>query len=355
MRNAPDAVMDAAALAAIFGPWADRRGILLAVSGGPDSMALMLLAAQWAKTSPHPPIFAATVDHGLREEARAEAKLVAASAKNLGIPHKTLNWKGEKPATAIQEKAREARYGLLLSHAHKIGADVVMTAHHADDQAETILFRLLRGSGLTGLSGMKAETAREDIVIARPLLGLRKADLVAICHESSQQFVDDPSNVDAHFGRTEMRALLLALEKHGLRAGDLTRLGKRLARADSALAQAAVELHDRAASPPAAGKLDMGALAAAPEEIALRALGLFLETSGAQLPLKLERLEALSEKLRAAVGRGEAEAATLAGLKLKLDRKGALTALKEGPRRRGRSGKERMNSASPENRLSLLK
>jgi tRNA(Ile)-lysidine synthase len=250
------------------------------------------------------------------------------------MPHEVLIWDGEKPKTGIQEKAREARYALLLAHARSVGADVIMTAHHADDQAETILFRLLRGSGLTGLAGMKRETIRDGIAIARPLLDLPKAELVAICRDAGQAFVDDPSNSDSRYARTEMRAVLAALSAYGLDTAGLTRLARRLARADEALALAA-----RAAFASALAKdgamLDLRALADGPEEIFLRVLTLFLENSGARTPLKLERLEALGAKLRTAVAEGESLAATLAGLQLKLDLRGKLCAAGESPRRRG--------------------
>ena len=131
--------------AALLAPYAEEPAILIAVSGGPDSMALLWLAARWARFAGRPRVEAATVDHGLRPEARAEAQMVARAAKQWGVRHHILPWRGEKPVTRMQERARAARYALLEACAHRIGARVVLTAHHADDQAETVLFRLLRG------------------------------------------------------------------------------------------------------------------------------------------------------------------------------------------------------------------
>ncbi|HXZ18039.1 MAG TPA: tRNA lysidine(34) synthetase TilS, partial [Roseiarcus sp.] len=148
-------LLDDAAVDALIAPLATPKATLIAVSGGPDSTALLLMAAEWAARR-GARVFAATVDHGLRPESAAEAAGVALLSAKLSVPHATLVWSGAKPATRLQERAREARYRLLLAHAEKIGADRIATAHHLDDQAETVLFRLLRGSGVSGLKGMGA-------------------------------------------------------------------------------------------------------------------------------------------------------------------------------------------------------
>ena len=162
--------------------------------------------------------------------------MVAEWACRLGLPHATLAWTGAKPKSRIQERARQARYELLFAHAARIGADVVATAHHADDQAETILFRLLRGSGPGGLSGMAASRARLGLTHARPLLQCSKAELIACCAAKAHPFVTDPSNSDPAYARTRMRALAGLLEKEGLSREALLRLGRRAARAEAALA-----------------------------------------------------------------------------------------------------------------------
>jgi tRNA(Ile)-lysidine synthase len=340
------------ALARLFQPWERAGRILLAVSGGPDSMALLHLAAEWSRTVTCPPLFAATVDHGLRPAAQDEARLVARAAQDLGIPHEILHWRGDKPASAIQEKAREARYGLLADLARRLGANVLMTAHHADDQAETILFRLSRGSGVTGLGGMRAESRRDGLILARPLLGLRKAQLVDICRERLQIFAEDPSNADPRYGRVQIRALLAELDAKGVQV-DWTRLGARLSRADEALSAVSETLFERARDRD--GSINFTLLAAEPEEMSLRVLALFLEKAGARLPLSLEKLEALNERLRRAAAEKEISNATLAGLRIELDARGVLHWRKERQRKRGLGPKQEPEKNSPENRLSLSK
>ena len=138
--------------------FAGLRSLVLAVSGGPDSMALMLLATRWLPTaSPAPVVHVATVDHGLRRGSADEAKWVALQAAAMGFPHHTLTWEGDKPATGRQAAAREARYGLLaglIGHLSLPTPAAIAVAHHRDDQAETVLMRLARGSGVDGLAGM---------------------------------------------------------------------------------------------------------------------------------------------------------------------------------------------------------
>ncbi|MGH6852947.1 MAG: tRNA lysidine(34) synthetase TilS, partial [Methylocella sp.] len=213
------------------------RGIVLGVSGGPDSVALMLLAAEWARGgAARPLLHVATVDHGLRKDSRGEAETVARWAAGLALPHAVLVWNGAKPKSRIQERAREARYELLFEYAARIGADHVMTAHHADDQAETILFRLLRGSGVSGLAGMASSSDRNGLILARPLLAHAKADLAALCESRAHPFIDDPSNNDPAYARTRIRRLGRLLAGEGLGRAALLQLGRRAARAEAALA-----------------------------------------------------------------------------------------------------------------------
>ena len=209
---------------ALFAPLGQARTLLVAVSGGPDSTALLIMAAEWARRRGRTRIEAATVDHGLRPESGDEARTVAALCARLGVAHRVLHWKGVKPASRLQERAREARYRLLVDHAKAIGADAILTAHHADDQAETVLFRLLRGSGVAGLRGMDLTTARDGMTIARPLIGLKKSALVAFAQARGAHFVDDPSNDDPRFARTRLRALLTRLCEEGLDAEALDRI-----------------------------------------------------------------------------------------------------------------------------------
>ena len=182
----------------------ERVGI--AVSGGPDSLALLLLAAG-ARSGK---IEAATVEHGLRAESSAEAAMVAATCAGLGVPHRTLlaDWP-EPPATNVQAAARAMRYRLLNEWAVDRGLGAIATAHHADDQAETLLMRLLRGSGVGGLGGTRARRAlSEEVLLIRPLLGWRKSELEAQVREAGLTPADDPSNRDPRHDRSKIRQLL---------------------------------------------------------------------------------------------------------------------------------------------------
>ena len=198
--------------------------LILAVSGGPDSTALLWLAARWraARTS-GPTLIAVTVDHGLRKEAGAEAKAVAKFARHLGIAHRTLRWTGKKPKTGLPQAARMARYRLLAEAARKAGAPAILTAHTLDDQAETVLIRMSRGSGLTGLAGMARVSpvpGRRDgaVRLIRPFLDIAKSRLIATLKAAKIPFADDPTNRDPRFTRARLRGLLPVLAGEGLDA-----------------------------------------------------------------------------------------------------------------------------------------
>jgi tRNA(Ile)-lysidine synthase len=332
---------------ALLAPLTGASGVLIAVSGGPDSVALLGLAARWRAASPAaPPIFAATVDHRLRTEARAEAELVAALAARCGIPHAILNWEGGKPRAGLQEAAREARYDLLAQEARRCGADVLATAHHADDQAETILMRLLRGSGVGGLAGMRPQTRRLGLRLVRPLLGLRKAELVDFCAREGLSFATDPSNADPRFARARLRRLCALLEGEGLAPEHWARLARRAARAEDALRAQADALAAAAVLDRGEGRvvLSMTALAAAPEEACLRLIGAEAARAGEGKPPRLERAEAALSRLLHAHAAGEAFAGTLAGALIRLTGRGALT-IERAPPRRGRAQGRAQESA----------
>lgn len=219
--------------------WSGEGRLGIAVSGGPDSLALLLLAAEVLPGS----VAAATVDHGLRPDAADEAGMVAAICKDRGIPHDILapDWPAP-PSANVQAAAREARYGALAGWAARQGIAVVATAHHADDQAETLLLRLARGAGLTGLAGVRAAThlTDTDITLIRPLLGWRKAELEAIVAGAGLTPANDPSNADARFDRTRARALLRKTD--WIEPPRLAASAAHLAEADEALAWAAAML-----------------------------------------------------------------------------------------------------------------
>lgn len=186
--------------------WPGDAPVGLAVSGGPDSLGLLLLAH-----CVFPGAFmVATVDHGLRSESAAEARLVSAVCEARGIPHETLAI-SLLPGPALQERAREARYAALGQWAIRNGLGAVVTAHHADDQAETLLMRLSRGAGVRGLAAMRGTSrlpGHEKCLLLRPLLGWRRSDLAGIVADAGIEPVFDPSNTDVRFERTRMRARL---------------------------------------------------------------------------------------------------------------------------------------------------
>lgn len=195
------------------------KRLLLAVSGGSDSVAMMRLAAPLAADG-LASIGVATVDHGLRAAARREAETVGAAARDLGFAHEILAWSGPKPSTGLQAAARHARYSLLVRHALDIGAEAILTAHTADDQAETLLMRLARGSGPRGLSAMApasliASGASAPILLLRPLLGVRRATLRAFLAAAEAGFVDDPGNEDLSYERVRIRKTLASLDAAG--------------------------------------------------------------------------------------------------------------------------------------------
>ncbi|WP_035675498.1 tRNA lysidine(34) synthetase TilS, partial [Bradyrhizobium liaoningense] len=180
--------------------------LVLAVSGGPDSVALMWLAARWRRSLARGPLLTVvTIDHGLRREAAREAREVKRLAAGLGLPHRTLRWRGTKPKAGVPAAAREARYRLLADAARAAGASHVLTAHTRDDQAETLLMRLFRGSGLAGLSAMAPLSERDGIVLARPLLDVPKSQLIATLRRAKVDFAEDPTNRDAAFTRPRLR------------------------------------------------------------------------------------------------------------------------------------------------------
>ena len=307
-------------------------GILIAVSGGPDSMALLGLAAEWAKAPRGPPLAAATFDHDLRPGSADEAQIVKIVCERLGIPHTTLKWRGEKPRTRIQETARAKRYEALAEHAKTLGFSHLLTAHHADDQAETILFRLMRGSGIAGLAGMQRVVKRNGIVHARPLLHIAKVELVAYCVAHGLPFVDDPSNIDPRFARTRMRALAAALAHDGMSANDFARFAARAARAEEALVFAARRLRAslNVRSVPGGVEFDAHPLAEAPAELMLRTVMDEITRLG-RAP-RLERVESLADDLRDSILTGRTLRRTLGGTLVTLDADGRLQISLEKPR-----------------------
>jgi tRNA(Ile)-lysidine synthase len=192
-----------------FAPFESRPSVAVAVSGGPDSLALLLLVDRWARERGGVPL-GLTVDHGLRPDSAAEAAQVGMWARARSIAHTVLHWVGEKPRSGIQNAARQARYRLLTEACAARGILHLALAHHVDDQAETVLFRRERGSGSAGLAGMTASRSLGAVRMIRPLLGWPKSALIETCRDFGQDFVEDPSNRSERFARTDLRRRLAA-------------------------------------------------------------------------------------------------------------------------------------------------
>jgi tRNA(Ile)-lysidine synthase len=200
-----------------FMPFEKSPRIAVALSGGADSMALTLLLHDWA-TKRSGSLLALHVDHGLRPDSKKEATWLVRSLKAKGIAVKVLRWQGEKPESAIQDRARRKRYELLQEACRRAGILHLAAAHHLEDQAETFLMRLARSSGPDGLAAMAPERVFRDLRLIRPLLSVPKARLIAFLAKRRQGWVEDPSNQDARFTRVRLRKTLPKLARDGLTA-----------------------------------------------------------------------------------------------------------------------------------------
>lgn len=298
-----------------FGPFEARPHLAVGVSGGADSMALALLADRWARARSGT-IVALTVDHGLRSESGEEARTVGRWLEACGIAHRVLRWRGEKPGHGLPAAAREARYALLGDFCRRRGILHLLLAHHRDDQAETLLLRLARGSGVDGLAAMAPSAERSHYRILRPFLGIERARLEATLRTAGQDWVEDPSNADPAYARARLRALLPRLAQEGLTVPRLAATSARLAHARAALEDVVAVLLARHAAVHPAGfvLLEWAVLDAQPQEVALRLLSrALMAVSGAPYPPRLERLA----RLRAALEAGApGRARTLLGCRI---------------------------------------
>ena len=282
--------------------WRERGRIGLAVSGGPDSLALLLLAHEAV-----PGCFeVATVDHGLRPGSAAEAEMVAALCDRLGVSHTKLT--PTISATGnLQANARTARYAALGDWAGARGLCAIVTAHHADDQAETFLMRLSRGSGVRGLAGMRGVAAvpgHPDIPLLRPLLGWRKDELEVIVTKARIEPARDPSNADPRFERVRVRAGLVA--SPWLDPAALAASAAHLAEADAALDWAAArEWNERVSH----DKTALHYRPLAPRAVQLRVLARAIATLGHEGTPRGAEIARLHEALSAG------GVATLGGVK----------------------------------------
>jgi tRNA(Ile)-lysidine synthase len=311
------------------GPFESRPRVAVAVSGGSDSMALALLAADWAIRRGGA-IAAITVDHGLRAAAAAEARQVGRWLRARGVAHRILCWRPPAGALSggVQAAARAARYALLTDWCRRHGVLHLALAHQQEDQAETLLLRLARGSGLDGLAAMAPITERAGVRLIRPLLPIARTRLRAMLADARQPWIDDPSNDDPAHARIRMRRLLPGLAAEGLDAARLAATAAHLGRARAAIDDAVAELLAKAAIIHPAGyvRLDAAVLRSAPAEVSLRALARCLMAVGgsAYVP-RHDRLDRLHGKMRAGALAG---GATLAGC-LIAPRRGALLVCRE--------------------------
>jgi tRNA(Ile)-lysidine synthase len=338
----------------LFADFKRAGALVLAISGGPDSIALMWLAARWRKAlTLGPELLAVTVDHSLRAESAREAREVKRLARELGLPHRTVRWSGEKPKSGVPAAARTARYRLLASVARQTGASHILTAHTRDDQAETLLMRLLRGSGVGGLAAMARESEREGVLIARPFLNVSKAQLIATLEKAGIGYADDPTNRDTRFTRPRIRAVIEHLSAEGGDARNLARLAARLARANAAievladgaarylalkdLALKDLALKDQttgsrpaAVTPPQHASFEAVAFARLPEEIRLRLLLRAIDRIGHEGPAELGKAEALLAALDGALQKTAATKAATRAMPLKQTLAGAIISLSGG-------------------------
>ncbi len=286
-----------------LGSFQQGETIAIAVSGGPDSMALTRLAQEWAEDCGLS-LVGLTVDHRLRPQAKREAEQVSDWYMGLGLDHHILVWDEGRRVGQLdrspQAAAREARFDLMSSWCREHGVQTLLVAHHADDQVETFVQRLLRGSGVDGLAAMAAKTLRQDVQVVRPLLDRSKADLVATCQAHQQSWIEDPSNEDEQFSRVRVRKLLAALEMEGLNSERLLDTVGHMQRVKEAIDHAVGQVFEEAERPSEAGTLtlDLSVLMAAPEEVGLRCLARCLcQISGANYPPRFDRLSRLYHAL----------------------------------------------------------
>jgi tRNA(Ile)-lysidine synthase len=272
----------------------------VAVSGGGDSLALMVLLADWARATGQETPVVLTVDHGLTPGSDHVAAKVAAVSRGMGLEAQVLSWRGRKPVSDIEGAARAARYRLMGNWCRANETLALYVAHTLEDQAETFLLRLGRGSGVDGLAAMR-EVADypmpgfAQLRVVRPLLSIPRARLRALLAARGLAWHDDAMNSDPRFARTRLRTLMPQLAAAGVAAERIADAARHLARARVALDHNVGSLLAQSSS--TSGKsllLDGGALAAAPREIGLRALArVLMQISARDYRPRFERLESL--------------------------------------------------------------
>jgi tRNA(Ile)-lysidine synthase len=262
-----------------LGPFESRPRLAVAVSGGADSMSLVLLCHRWARAKGGT-AFALSIDHRLRPESASEIRRVGRWLKTRGIPHASLAWQRPdgNPKAALQARARVARYELLGQWCRGRGVLHLALAHHAGDQAETVLMRLARGGGSDGLAGMSAIAARQGVRLIRPLLGIEPARLRATLEAEGQNWIEDPSNANLLFERVRWRRLIPAASVAAL-ASAAREIGHERARRETMLNDLLAGVH---LDPAGFAALPLAALMEVPADAAERALARCLIVIGAE-------------------------------------------------------------------------
>ncbi len=301
-----------------------HKKLALAVSGGPDSTALMWLAAQWVKEQGAKEqagsvcLHVLSIDHGLRDGALADAEQVCRWAKALDLPCEVLRWHHDGPVSGIQEKARAGRYQLMADWCRDNGFEAVVTAHQREDQAETMLMRLARGSGVDGLSAMAERSEIFGLTVYRPLLDISRDTLRVVLENAGHDWLEDPANRNEKFERVRLRNAMSAMteiEQVGIDHQALALSAKRLGRARSALETMTDRFMSKAVTVFNTGhcEIDRSMLEGQPDEIALRALGrLIIWASGTQITVSMAKLE----RLLAALDNDGTDRHTLAGAQI---------------------------------------
>jgi tRNA(Ile)-lysidine synthase len=293
VADAALAAPEFAALMAPFAPFEARPVLAVAVSGGRDSLALALLAQDWAAAR-HGRVHALIVDHGLRPGSAIEASVTRERLAILGIDAEILVWSGDKPSTRIQQAARVARYRLLFEACRQRGILHLMTAHHADDQAETVAMRAARNSGPDGLAGMAAVVEHRDLRLLRPLLAVSRGRLTATIEARGIAWIDDPSNEDRRFERVRIR-------QDGTASGAARDDGRAVR--DRTLAEAALGTLELG---PDGVALDHLALSGLRQEVAERLLSRVVQAvAGRDYPPRRDRLGRAAARLSHGAERGK--------------------------------------------------
>lgn len=315
---------------AAFEPFERQTVMAVAVSGGGDSMALCLLADAWVRRRGGR-VVALTVDHGLRPESGTEAATVGRWMAALGIDHHVLSWQGSKPRSAIQAAARTARYDLLAGWCRQAGVLHLLLGHQLEDQAETFLMRLSRGSGADGLAAMAAVTESAGLRLLRPLLGVSRDRLQATLVLRGQAWLDDPSNRNAVFGRVRIRQSLPAFAEEGFTPARLGGVVQDFGRSRQEREAGTARLLGRACAifPAGYAVIDGTVLAAAGNDHAAGAIGRILGTvGGGAYPPAKAKVEAL---LPWFAGEGTTPSVTLARCRC-LRRDGGIVVCRESRR-----------------------